>query len=525
MHVPMLLVSGILICAPSIRADHAAEVQRLVEPLVESGTIVGCVVGITDSGQQEIYGFGEIHRGGGDRPDGNTIYEIGSITKAFTGTLLGDLVIRGVVKLDAPLQDFLPSDVKLRLYKDHAIKLVDVASQSSGLPRMPTNMRPKDPQNPYVDYTPKRMYEFLKGYKITRAPGDYEYSNLGMGLLGCILTEKAGKRSYEELVVQRICDPLKMSDTRIMLSDEQRKRFAPPYNGGLEDEHTWEFDAFAGAGALRSTANDMLKFAEAALSDDDRPVVKAIRKAWTPHFGKPGEIRVGLGWHLARDGQTWLHSGQTAGYTSAIYVYPPKKLAVVVLCNTGTETTTILTEKLLLAALGAKPDPIELRKPVDVSPDILKSYEGTYALSLLFALTITLEDGKLMAQATNQDKVQIFPESDIKFFYKVVNAQITFEKNKDGKVTKLVLHQNGRDMPGIKLPAPEHVKSKKTEKKKRSGTSRRDDNHSPAVEERSDDTTGWMISPTQNGSKRCDPFWVGNLSCNIPTVSLGSTAG
>lgn len=456
------LLVAVLMSAPcQAFAHHSQDVERLVKPLLDSKSIVGCVVGITDNGKQDIYSFGEIHRGQGDKPDGNTIYEIGSITKAFTGTLLGDMVARGLIDVEAPLQDFLPADVKLRLYKDHPVKLVDVASQSSGLPRMPSNMSPNDPKNPYIDYPRKRMLEFLKNYKLTRAPGEYEYSNLGMGLLGCILTEKAGKKSYEELVVERICDPLKMSDTRITLSDEQRRRFAPPYNAALEDEHTWEFDAFAGAGALRSTTNDMLKFAEAAFAGGDQPVAKAIHEAWKPHYGKKGDIRVGLGWHLARDGETWLHSGQTAGFTSALYVYPPKKLAVVVLCNTATENTTILTEKLLLAALGAKPDPIELRKTVDVGPEVLKSYEGTYALSLLFAITITVEDGKLMAQATGQDKVQIFPESDTKFFYKVVNAQITFEKNKDKKVTKLVLHQNGKDMPGIRVPTAASGKSKK----------------------------------------------------------------
>ena len=223
-----------------------------------------------------------------------------------------------------------------------------------------------------------------------------------------------------------------MSDTRTTLSDDQRKRFAPPYNAELKDEHTWEFNAFAGAGALRSTANDMLKLAEASLSDDDRPVVKAIHEAWKPHFGKPGDIRVGLGWHLARDGVSWWHSGQTAGYTSAIFVYPPKKLAVVVLCNTATEHTTTVAEKLLLAALGAKPGPIELRTTKDVRPEVLKSYEGTYALSLLFAITITVEDGKLMAQATGQEKCQIFPESETKFFYKIVNCA-DYVRQKQGR--------------------------------------------------------------------------------------------
>jgi CubicO group peptidase (beta-lactamase class C family) len=444
-------LSFVFLCTHA-RADHAADVKRLVEPLIESKEMVGCVVGILDNGKQEVYGFGEVHRGKGDKPKGDTVYEIGSITKAFTGTLLADAVNRGDIALDAPLQDFMPAGVKLHLYKDQVIKLVDVASQSSGLPRMPDNMAPKDPKNPYVDYPPQKMYEFLGRCDLQRAPGDkYEYSNLGMGLLGQILATKAGK-SYEELVIDRICKPLKMNDTRMKLSADQKRRFAPPYNAELGNEHTWEFDAFAGAGALRSTANDMLKLAAASLADDDRPVVKAIHKAWEPHFGKPGDIRVGLGWHLARDGVSWWHNGQTAGYTSALFVCPPKKAAVVVLCNTATEQTTPLAESILVSILGGESKPPAVRKIANVKPSVLKSYEGTYALSLAFAIKITLEGDRLMAQATGQEKFQIFPESDTKFFYKVVDAQVTFEKGEDGQVNKLVLHQNGLDTPGQKLP-------------------------------------------------------------------------
>jgi CubicO group peptidase (beta-lactamase class C family) len=312
-------------------------------------------------------------------------------------------------------------------------------------------MGPKDLKNPYADYTPELMFKFLGKHQLTRPPGKYEYSNFGMGLLGHLLATKAGK-SYEQLVIERICEPLEMNDTRITLTDDQRKRLAPPYDAELGDERNWDFDALAGAGALRSTVNDMLKLANAALGDDDRPVVKAIREAWKPHYGKPGDIRVGLGWHQARDGVTWWHNGQTAGYTSALFLFPPKRLGVVVLCNTAMEHTTPLAEKIVQSSLGMKPEPIAVRKTVDVAPAVLQSYAGTYALSIIFAITITVEDGKLMAQATAQPKFQIFPESATKFFYKVVDAQITFEKGDDGKVNKLVLHQNGRDLPGIRLP-------------------------------------------------------------------------
>ncbi|MFO0789144.1 MAG: serine hydrolase [Pirellulales bacterium] len=446
------LIVAVLV-AISARADHREQIERLVQPLVESESFVGCVVGVLDDGKQELHAYGEVHKGAGDKPNGDTIYEIGSITKAFTGTLLGDMVNRGVVKLDAPVQDFLPEGVKLDVAKDQPIRLVDLASQSSGLPRMPDNFAPQDPRNPYADYTPERMFEFLNKCKLSRRPGEYEYSNLGMGLLGYILA-KHEKKPYEELVVERICEPLEMHDTRIVLSAEQRKRLAPPYNGELNDEHNWDFDALAGAGAIRSTVNDLLKLAAAGLGaeKDERPAVKAIHEAWKPHYGQRGEIGVGLAWHIARDGVTRWHNGQTGGYTAAMFIYPPKKMAVVVLCNTATDQTTPLAEKIIQAMLGATPEPPKVRKIAKVEEKILADYEGTYALSLLFGITVTLEDGKLMAKATGQDKFQIFPASETEFFYKVVDAQITFERGGDGKVSKLVLHQNGQDMPGIKVP-------------------------------------------------------------------------
>jgi hypothetical protein len=127
-------------------------------------------------------------------------------------------------------------------------------------------------------------------------------------------------------------------------------------------------------------------------------------------------------------------------------------MAVVVLCNTASEHTTPLAEKILQSVVGMKPESIAVRKPVAVDPAVLKSYEGSYALGLLFAITITVEDGKLMAQATGQQKFQVYPSSDTEFFYKVVDAQLSFEKGSDGNVSKLVLHQNGADQPGIKIP-------------------------------------------------------------------------
>src|SRR5207244_1074108 len=139
-------------------------------------------------------------------------------SKAFTAVLLADMVTRGEVKLDDPVSKYLPETVKVPAYQDRVITLLDLTTQTSGLPRLPSNLKPADPGNPYADYDVDRLYAFLNGYTLTRAPGaKYEYSNLGVGLLGHALARRAGK-SYEELVTERILKPLKMTRTSITLS-------------------------------------------------------------------------------------------------------------------------------------------------------------------------------------------------------------------------------------------------------------------------------------------------------------------
>ena len=119
------------------------------------------------------------------QPDGDTVFEIGSITKVFTSLILADMVERGEVKLDDPVSKFLPASVTVPSRNGRQITLLDISMQISGLPRMPNNMKPADPENPYADYDPAKLYEFLSGYTLQRDIGEkYEYSNLAVGLLG-----------------------------------------------------------------------------------------------------------------------------------------------------------------------------------------------------------------------------------------------------------------------------------------------------------------------------------------------------
>ena len=236
----------------SLPSDSA--VRTLLAPRVaafpDSGKHgTGIVVGLLDaSGARRIIAVGV---------DSAGVCEIGSITKVFTTSVLEDMVERGEVRLDDPVAKFLPRSVKVPARGERQITLLDLATQSSGLPRMPANFTPRDSLNPYADYSVAQMYAFLSGYQLTRDIGaEYEYSNLGMGLLGHALALKA-RTSYEELVRRRILTPLAMRATAITLTPAMRAKLAPGHDAEGRVVPNWDLPTLAGAGALRSTASAM----------------------------------------------------------------------------------------------------------------------------------------------------------------------------------------------------------------------------------------------------------------------------
>ena len=433
--------------SPAHAEDSIQEqVDRQIKPLIEGDKIVGCVVGVLREGKTQFHGYGELARGGGKKPDERTVYEIGSITKAFTGTLLADMHLRGMLDYDDLLQKHLPETITAPSKGGSPIKLVHLASHTSGLPRLPENFAPAKPTDPYADYSPELAYAFLNDHKLRRAPGKAEYSNYGMGLLGQILANRAGK-TYEELMLERIAEPLDLNDTRITLDKDQRSRLAPPHNAGLEPNHNWHFQALVGAGGIRSTAHDMLLLAEATLAKDEQPHTKAFQLAFKRRAQSEAGYYTGLGWMIARDKITRWHNGMTGGYSAALFIVPPTRTAVVVLSNTASDVTAAC-EKIIVSLHGGSPEPAKVRKEVAVDRKILESYVGKYELAPTFIMTVSLEkNDRLAVQATGQGKLPLYAESETKFFCKLVDAQISFEKDSSGAVTRLILHQNGLNQP------------------------------------------------------------------------------
>src|SRR5437763_1807618 len=142
--------------------------DTLVNRVDESRKAVGIVVGTIGPNGRNIVAYGRLAKDRSGTPDGDTIFEIGSISKVFTSLLLADMVERGEVTLDTPVAKLLPAEVKVPERNGKQITLLDLSMQVSGLPRMPTNIKPADFSNPYADYDAPKLYAFLSGYTLKR---------------------------------------------------------------------------------------------------------------------------------------------------------------------------------------------------------------------------------------------------------------------------------------------------------------------------------------------------------------------
>ncbi|WP_167087225.1 serine hydrolase domain-containing protein [Massilia frigida] len=331
---------------PATDAEILAMITARVD-IDKKGT--GIVVGLIDPRGSRVISYGSLSAGGA--PAGvDTVYEIGSITKVFTAILLSDMVLRGDVKLDDPIGAYLPANVKTPLFKGKPITLRELSAQLSGLPSTPPNLAPANPANPFADYTVPHMYAFLGSFEPTRASGElYGYSNYGVGLLGHILSLRAGS-DVETLVRQRIGKPLGMDSTAITLSADMKKRLATGYGMPGVPAQNWDMPALAGMGALRSTTADMLKFVGANAGIIPSPLYPAMQAAHKPQHAidqRPGES-IALGWHiLDKHGShiVW-HNGGTAGYRTYIGFDPDTRRGVVLMSNSHSGSDDIARRAL-----------------------------------------------------------------------------------------------------------------------------------------------------------------------------------
>jgi CubicO group peptidase (beta-lactamase class C family) len=374
-----------------------------------------------------------------------SVYEIGSVTKVFTTTLLADMVKRGEVRLDDPVSKYLPANFKVPASNDKQITLEHLATQTSGLPRMPDNFKPANRQNPYIDYTPENLAEFLSKHTLARAPGEkFEYSNLGMGLLGHVLSVRL-KMSLEDAFKQRILAPVGMKNTAMVLTPELKARLVSGFNEIGKPTANWDFAVLAAAGGLRSTPEDVATFVQANLGFKKTDLADVFAVAHEPRAPvNAPERRIGLGWQiLSRNGSeiTW-HNGGTGGYRSFVGLDKKRKKGVVVLANAALDL-----DDIGLYLLGAG----QLQKAFEIAPETLDKYVGEYQVTPTINFAVTRQGKRLFFQPTGQPPIQIFAESETEFVIRQVRAKIKFNKNEKGEITGLTFSQMGRETPAAKV--------------------------------------------------------------------------
>lgn len=440
-----------------------AEIAALIDARIAPRQGEGIVIGVLDPAGRRVVARGAT--GTGALLDGRTLFEIGSMSKVFTALILADMVSKGEVSLDDPAEKYLPAGAKMPERGGRKITLRDLATQSSGLPRLPDNMPLGNPDDPYSDYSEKLLLEFLGQYQLTRDIGSqFEYSNLGFGLLGYLLG-RAAHTDYATLLAQRITGPLGMHDTVITLSAGQQARFAQGHDSYMRPAHPWTLPTLAGAGAIRSTADDMLTFLSAAMNPKS-PIGPAMKLATTERrpTGAP-RSEIGLAWIISQpvEGrETWFHNGGTGGFRTAMMLEPARRTAVVVLTNAAAEPASddlalhILIGAPVAPTPAVPPAPPPPSKHIEISLPAaeLEKFVGRYDFGSGIVIAITSGGGTLYAKregVPGAPALQIVPEAPRAFFWKAVDAQIRFTTDAGGAVTGAEFMQGGQQLSGKRV--------------------------------------------------------------------------
>jgi serine-type D-Ala-D-Ala carboxypeptidase/endopeptidase len=321
------------------------------------------VVGLIDPNGTKVYSFGNISKENNIPVNGITIFNIASITKTFTTLVLADMVKQGIVHLDDPIEKYLPSNVKVPQYNGTKITLEDLATHTSGLPFMPFNIWINNIVGDLnSNYNETQLYQGLANTTLTSKPGTkFLYSDFGMGLLGHLLSVKAGV-PYEQLVKERILDVLGMNDTKINLSENDLKyRFPVGHQNGTEIETPKIPDVIAGAGSFRSTANDLLKYASANLGllhtklDESIALQHLIQHPGILPNPMNYSTYIALGWAVLTNfgTETLTHTGSINGWNANVAFIPTKQIGVVSLCSCDlTDANTGILDFVLLNLTG-----------------------------------------------------------------------------------------------------------------------------------------------------------------------------
>lgn len=419
-----------------LASDVPTKVRQHVNERVDRELNRSIVVGIVTDSSEEYITAGTMSDEFPAKPDKDTLFEIGPVTKLFTAAATTNLVQRKQLSWKTPINALLPQEADPPKFEDRFINIHSLATHSAGLPRLPLNLNPADAKNPYADYGQEDMYAALGMAALPYPPSTiYLYSNFGYGLLGHLLEARLDK-PYETIIAERITIPMKMTDTVVTLSDEQRVRLATGHNG-TESTPNWDYKAMQGAGALKSTASDMLKFLKAQMGMYRNPLAATYGAMHAPILPTGAkDTMVGYGWQItSRDGTVvYWHNGATGGYASFVGFNPSRRVGVVVLTNTCQNV-----DEIGFYVLAPDVFPLGEFPPLaHVDEQTLQRYVGTYQMAPGVNIAITREGDRLYARITGSPKFRLYAISDTRFGFANESVILNFKTGKkSGPVPKI----------------------------------------------------------------------------------------
>jgi len=371
-----------------------------------------------------------------------TKFRIASVTKQFTAMAIVQLQEMGLLNVNDSISKYIPD-----YPRGDEIIILHLLNHKSGIPNMSLSS-----EKAKFPISLKKLVDLFKNKPLEFTPGEkFEYSNAGYALLAYIIEKVSGK-TYEEFLRENIFKPLGMINSgydhhEVILKNRASGYRAGPYNVDYVDMSTNK-----GAGGLYSTVKDLylwdraLYTGKVARKDSINKIVRSMKK-------DPIKDEYSYGWVLddffGRTGM-W-HNGATTGFRSFIIRFINDDICIIALSNIEFSRIEKICIDIAAIIFGKKYEMPKKRVAIKVDPKVYDTYVGRYELKPDFILSITKEEDQLFVQATGQGKIAIFPESETKFFCKDVDAQISFVKDKDGKVTKLILHQGGRDQEAKKI--------------------------------------------------------------------------
>lgn len=413
-----------------------------VQPLLDAELVSGIVVGVVEAGRREIYGFGK--GPGGKPPTGKTLFELGSVTKVYTGLLLADAVQRREVGLDQPVAELLPTGVTVPTRDKLVVTLRHLALHSSGLPPLPPSL-PIDATNPFGSYRDHHLYQDLVRTQLLVPPGErIIYSDYGVGLLAHALGRKIGN-GYAKAVEERITKPLGLSDTFLTVPKEAAARLAVGTNEDLAPATPWTYDALAGTGGLISSVHDQLTLLEAELdaADGSKGTLRgAMRLTQEAQLERTGDNE-GLGWQIDSAGRYW-HSGNTGGFHAFIGFDPKTRRGIAILASTKASLVDSLASALWHVLAGE-----DVKPPAFPDAASLAAFAGTYDFQGM-KLTVSVAGKRLYVEGPGEPRIRMVPVSPEEFWIERLKSVVLFEREGD-KVKRAVFLVGDKQLSAPRL--------------------------------------------------------------------------